>query len=93
MNLPINLKIRKSGEQIGHRRSKTDYANVKKLVDNFTKQGVVQMNLKDPKLTHFGVQVKEKSMKPTHNRGSNKSTFGQSYLATEYHEKAPMRKN
>lgn len=38
MNLPINLKIRKPDEEIGHRRTKTDYNNLKKFTDNFTKQ-------------------------------------------------------
>lgn len=37
MNLPLNLKIRKPEEEIGHRRTKTDYNNLKKFTDNFTK--------------------------------------------------------
>lgn len=60
MNLPLNLKIRKSGEDIsGHRRTKTDYMNVKKLVDNFTKQVAADSIIKpSSKCTQFGVQVK-----------------------------------
>lgn len=79
MNLPLNLKIRKSGEEVGHRRTKTDYANVKKLVDNFTKQIAPDCSSKvNNKCTQYGAQAKdkEKSIKISHSRGNNKSNFG-----------------
>jgi|LakMenEpi03Aug12_release.lakeMendotaPanAssembly.Ray.scaffolds.fasta_scaffold1544959_1 hypothetical protein len=51
------------------------------MVDNFTKQVIPESTSKSNKCTQFGAQVKEKSMKLTHTR-NNKSTFGESYLAT-----------
>lgn len=58
MNLPINLKIKKASEETGHRRTKTDYANVKKLVDNFTKQPTADQALKPIKYMQLGAQIK-----------------------------------
>lgn len=58
MNLPLNLKIRKNEEEIGHRRTKTDYNNLKKFADNFTKPNPGQSSSKINKHAQFGVQVK-----------------------------------
>ena len=95
MNLALNLKIRKPGDELGHRRTRTDYANVRKLVDNFTKPTMPESSHKvsTTKGVQLGLKVKEKSMKLGHNRINNKSSFGESYVATEYYEKPTARKN
>lgn len=78
MNLALNLKIRKPSDELGHRRTRTDYANVKKLVDNFTKPHLPESSQKisATKCVQLGLKVKEKSIKLGHNRANNKSSFG-----------------
>lgn len=58
MKLGLNLKIKKNTEEVGHRRTRTDYANPKKLVDNYFKPNLPESSIKPIKCVYLGMQVK-----------------------------------
>lgn len=58
MNLGLNLKIRKNGEGSDHRRTRTDYGNMKRLMDNFMKPNLPEPSARTTKCVYLGLKMK-----------------------------------
>lgn len=84
------LKIRKQEEEPPRRRARTDYQNIKKMIDNFTKPTPL---LDSNKLTSFSRVVQhyrqESKITASYRREKNSSA---TILATDHKDSAPKSK-